>query len=136
MYHRRFETELGTHMVRVDKKKARFLYAHCNTLLIAAENPGALIPHARYARLQGDKEARNKPGYYTTMNERELLFDKLVETFEKSMCGDTQRYAFFYAPTQYIRCAGMWDLRTGWDDIRYMAGFKEWTLDGLKEVDV
>lgn len=47
--------------------------------------------------------------------------------------GDTKPYAFFYMPIHYIESAGMWKIMENFSDTRYMAGFKEWTLDGLKE---
>jgi len=36
-------------------------------------------------------------------------------------------------PIHYIESAGMWKIMENFSDTRYMAGFKEWTLDGLKE---
>lgn len=65
---------------------------------------------------------------------RAKRFNNLVKSFERCMCrNDTNRYAFFHVPVHYLKYPGMWDIRESFTDTRYMAGFKEWTLDGLKE---
>lgn len=134
MYHMRFKTEANTRMKRVDKKEARKWYALGYTVLIATENPAAPIPYARYARLQGTKSMVKTFAPAEKRETREKRFNELVNGFERHMCGgDTKPYAFFYMPIHYIESAGIWDIREGFSDTKYMAGFKEWTLDGLKE---
>lgn len=133
MNYRRFKTELGTYMKRVNKKQARLQYTLGYTVLIAAENPDAVIPYARYARLQGTQSMVERFAPREKYETREKRFNALVESFEQHMCGgDTKRYAFFYVPVYHIDSADMWIIGERFSDTRYMAGFKEWTLDGLK----
>ena len=130
MYHRRFKTEANTRMKRVDKKEARKWYALGHTVLIASENLDEPILYARCARLQGTRSTVETFAPGEKYEIREKRFDELVKGFERHMCGgDTKPYAFFYMPIHYIESAGMWDVRESFSDTRYLAGFKEWTLD-------
>ncbi len=130
----RFKTDAGVYMWRVDKREARRLYAHGYTVLIGNDLFHRVVTNETHMRLQGTRSTVETFAPAEKYDVRAKRFNNLVKSFERCMCrNDTNRYAFFHVPVHYLKYPGMWDIRESFTDTRYMAGFKEWTLDGLKE---